>query len=132
MLEKCNCLFVYGTLLSKDNETPYEFFMQNSTLLGEAHFQGKLFEVDYYPGAIASKSSEDTVHGKIFQLKNPGMVLGKLDDYEEIDQKNKDSAEFCRKLITASLGKEEIECWIYLYNKSTSSLERISSGRFNY
>ena len=120
-----NFLFVYGTLRHGQNNEMSDFLKQHSSYESLGQFQGKLYQVDYYPGAVESTNSDDSVIGDIYRLNDVETVLTKLDEYEEAP------TEYQRveRQIKSSKG-EILNCWIYLYNEDTSSLKQIVTGDF--
>ncbi len=100
-------------------------------LLDEATFQGKLFNIGEYPGVVHSQQSSDIVHGEVYVLKNPEIVLEKLDDYEECSDQYPEPTEFMRKKTNVKLKSgQNMNVWIYVYNRSTSGLEQVESGDY--
>lgn len=51
-------------------------------LVGAGTFNGKLYELGGFPGAVASIIPQDLVKGELFQLDNPAVLLPFLDKYE--------------------------------------------------
>lgn len=124
-------LFVYGTLMQQSDHEMSVFLKSHSKYLGNASFQGKLYDVTEFPGAILSKNSNDKVYGQIFELDAPETVFEVLDPYEGIDKRLNPPYLYTRTLVTANIeNNKTIATWIYLYNLSVSHLKRIPSGRY--
>jgi len=127
--EKSAFLFVYGTLLDESN--PYGAYLkENSSFLAEGKFKGELYDIGNYPGAILNPNASGFVHGSIFALDDPGTVLSELDEYEGFGDAFFQPNEFIRALITVETSTGEINCWVYFYNHSVTSSQRIQSGKY--
>jgi gamma-glutamylcyclotransferase (GGCT)/AIG2-like uncharacterized protein YtfP len=115
-------LFVYGTLRKDCNHPIRRLLKQQAVFIGNAIFQGKVFDLGRYPGAIASKRSSDVVKGEVYELHGNG-VLSRLDAYE---------GKIFRRVvaeIVLSDGKK-VQAWIYLYVGATRGFRRIASGDY--
>ncbi len=124
-------LFVYGTLRKNGGSELSQFLLKHANYVGEATFQGKLFNVHHYPGVIESENSQDRVLGELYQLTKPEVLLPLLDDYEECTADYPKPHEYSREakeLMSHELGL--IKSWIYLYKHDTSKLEHIQSGDY--
>ena len=123
--------FVYGSLLADQNNTMADFLRANSVFLGEGFFNGKLFLVSWYPGAVLSKNSLDKVYGQLFELKNASRVLSVMDDYEGFGVGYDKPYLFRRELVTVNLNQGfQVESWVYLYNLPVKQLQRIADGNY--
>jgi gamma-glutamylcyclotransferase (GGCT)/AIG2-like uncharacterized protein YtfP len=128
-MEASSHLFVYGTLLSEGNEFA-AFLMENSILHGPGKFKGKLYDIGEYPGAIYQPSSEYDVHGQVFLMNQPEMILRRLDDYEGFGEDQPEPNEFIRTLIEVETNDNPVNCWAYLYQLPTDGLWHIRSGNY--
>ena len=116
-------LFVYGTLRSQMNDPLHRLLETHAAFVGTGFFQGKLYDIGRYPGAIRSRSNTDRVIGEIYQLSEPRRALEILDEYE--------GRRFRRKLATiAQEDGKSIACWIYLYARSITHRSLIRSGNY--
>jgi gamma-glutamylcyclotransferase (GGCT)/AIG2-like uncharacterized protein YtfP len=122
-------LYVYGTLLQKDNEFAL-YLQKNASFLGTGKFNGKLYDIGDYPGAIADKACEYEVHGSIFRLNEPEKLLKIIDDYEGYGPKQPTPNLFTRKLIKIETNNGIVKCWTYLYNRPVEGYHLISSGNY--
>lgn len=124
-------LFVYGTLRRASPSEMHQVLRRDADFLSEGFFQGILYRIDGYPGAVPSADRNDRVVGELYRLRQPSEILARLDAYEECGPEFPPPAEFVRRqaMITAISGRE-IEAWIYLYNRPTAGLRRIESGDF--
>lgn len=124
-------LFVYGTLLKDFESYMSKFLEKHSEFIGTGYFDGKLYEISWYPGAVLSTVSTEKVYGHIFKILNNKKTFQVLDDYEGIGQTTKHPNEYKRVLIDAYLdSKETIKTWVYIYNNSTENLKLIPSGNY--
>ena len=81
MKETNNYLFVYGTLLDKDNEYG-NYLSNNCTFHTRGKFKGNLYEIGEYTGAIYQPNSGLFIYGDVFIMNNPDETLKILDEYE--------------------------------------------------
>lgn len=124
-------LFVYGTLRRDIRSEMYHLLARFGDFVGDATFQGQLYLMDYYPGVVPSTRSEDKVFGEVYRLADPTSVLSRLDAYEECGTRFPQPTEYVRRMERVCLQSgESIEAWIYIYNRSTTGLQRIESGDF--
>jgi gamma-glutamylcyclotransferase (GGCT)/AIG2-like uncharacterized protein YtfP len=122
-------LFVYGTLLT-DANLYGRYLSANSVLMGDANFNGRLFDLGEYPGAIYDPLAAEKVYGRIYKLKDPAAALALLDDYEGINQSNPAFSEYKREMASVNAAAGIKYCWIYLYNRTINGLIQIDSGRW--
>ena len=54
----------------------------DAVFVGTGFFQGKLYDIGRYPGAIRSRRNTDRVIGEIYQFSEPRRALEILDEYE--------------------------------------------------
>jgi gamma-glutamylcyclotransferase (GGCT)/AIG2-like uncharacterized protein YtfP len=121
-------LFVYGTLRRDVKNQMWHVLARYAEYVGEGAFQGKLYDIGDYPGAVSSNKPIDIVKGEIYVLRDSAKVLKALDEYEGSDETP--TAEFSRKIIKVRKEGKEISAWVYLYNHSTKGLKKISSGDY--
>ncbi len=129
MEEKCNYLFVYGTLLAHGNEFA-AYLKQHCYFYSTGKFKGRLYDIGEYPGAI-SADTDQFVHGSIFVINDLDEVFTKLDDYEGFGYDQPQPNEFVRELINIETNQEKLKCWVYLYNLPTKGLWQIDSGDYS-
>jgi gamma-glutamylcyclotransferase (GGCT)/AIG2-like uncharacterized protein YtfP len=124
-------LFVYGTLLSGAGHSMHAVLARDAVLIGEGFFNGRLYRVGTYPGAIPSSEPNDRVFGEVYRLRNVAEVLSRLDEYEGCGPAAVAPTEYVRKAEPVTLTNETtVEAWIYIYNRPIHGLERIHSGFF--
>jgi len=123
-------LFVYGTLRRGSRHRMHTMLAAAAEFVDTARFQGRLFRVARYPGVTASQDPDDRVVGDVFRLTDPARLLRKLDRYEGCDPRDPQAA-YVRETRTVVLGSgDTVTAWVYLYNRSTASLEPIPSGDY--
>jgi gamma-glutamylcyclotransferase (GGCT)/AIG2-like uncharacterized protein YtfP len=124
-------LFVYGTLMRSAGTCLHRLPAQHAAYVGNAIFQGKLYRVNYYPGAVKSQSVLDRVCGELYRLLAPDDLLARLDQYEECSPEFPEPTEYARSKESVFLDNGGTVCaWVYLYNWPLEKLKRIESGDF--
>jgi gamma-glutamylcyclotransferase (GGCT)/AIG2-like uncharacterized protein YtfP len=94
-------------------------------------FNGILYRVAHYPGALASSDPNDVVHGELYRLRDPDALFAALDPYESCGPNDPKPTKYVRMTTTIRRpGGETVTAWIYLYNRDVTQLARIASGRF--
>jgi gamma-glutamylcyclotransferase (GGCT)/AIG2-like uncharacterized protein YtfP len=116
-------LFVYGTLRSQMNDPLHRLLEMHAVLVGTGTFQGKLYDLGRYPGAVRSRTNTDRVIGEIYRFSDPRRAFEILDEYEGHRFKRK------RVTIIQADGKS-ITSWIYLYARSVRRRALIRSGDY--
>ena len=123
-------LFVYGTLRRDVGHPLHAVLAEHATFVGCGTFQGKLYDLGAYPGAVPSENATDVVAGEVYALHDPERVLAILDRYEGCADEPPPT-EFRREKARITLQDGmRIEAWIYLYNWPTAGLPRIPSGDY--
>jgi len=123
-------LFVYGTLLEPENPVG-QLLRSNAEYYADGYFQGKLYDLGDYPGALESKNPKDKVFGSVFIVRKPETVFPVLDDYEEVGDQFPAPNEYTRKMIQVfTTNTELIYCHVYLFNRSVDCFRQIESGIF--
>ena len=124
-------LFVYGSLRRGTNSDMFQLLARQADFVGAASYQGKLYKIDDYPGAVASKNKTDLVYGEVYQLHDANFILPQLDDYEECGAGFLQPTEYVRELCEVKLQNNQIiQAWLYRYNRPTDALELLASGDF--
>jgi pyruvate carboxylase len=116
-------LFVYGTLRSQMHDPLHRLLETQAILVGTGTFQGKLYDLGRYPGAVPSRGQTDHVIGEIYRFNDPQRAFEILDEYEGHRFKRK------RVTIIQADGKS-ITSWIYLYARSVTRRSLIRSGDY--
>jgi gamma-glutamylcyclotransferase (GGCT)/AIG2-like uncharacterized protein YtfP len=124
-------LFVYGTLRRGTDSKMHHFLARHADFIGNATYQGKLYKIGEYPGAVPAGDPSDLVQGEVYRLRDPDSVLARLDRYEGCGPGFAEPAEYIRKIRPVRLSSgEAIQAWVYLYNRTTDNLERVPAGDF--
>jgi gamma-glutamylcyclotransferase (GGCT)/AIG2-like uncharacterized protein YtfP len=127
----CAFLFVYGTLRRNTHNKMSYLLAKRSEFIGEAYYQGKLYKLGDYPGVVPSDKRTGRVQGEVYRLRNPGLLLVRLDQYEECGLGFPEPTEYIRSIQRVRLQSgKTISAWVYLYNWHTDKLERALSGNF--
>jgi len=122
-------IFVYGTLLNKENEFAANL-AANCTFVSHGKFKGKLYDVGEYPGAVSVNENDCYVYGSIFQLNKPQEILKILDGYEGFGDGQPQPNLFIRELVEVEADNKTFMCWVYLYNLPVEGLRQIMSGDY--
>ena len=124
-------LFVYGTLCRNAGHPMHQLLVRHAAYAGEGHFNGRLFRVGHYPGAMTSSDPNDKVFGELYRLRSPQQLLSRLDAYEGCAPSDPRPHQFVRRRLRVRLdnGGEKM-AWVYLLNRVTPRFPRIASGRF--
>ena len=124
-------IFVYGTLRSAPRHEMNKVLERYGHRVGRGKIPGILYDVGRYPGAVKRSGTRAFVWGDVYSLRDPDRALKILDRYEGWDEKNPGSAEFRRSRVTIDLGPgKKVSAWVYLYNRPTTGLPRITSGDY--
>lgn len=99
---------------------------KHGKFIGDATYQGKLYKIDYYPGAVPSGDPNDAVQGEVYLLHQADVALSLLDRYEECGPEFPEPTEYSRQKQSVLLKDGRlITAWVYVYNHSTEGLELI-------
>ncbi len=124
-------LFVYGTLRRDANCEMSRLLAKHAEFVSDAGYCGKLYQIDYYPGAVPSDNPNDRVQGEVYLLHQADAVLPLLDQYEEFGPEFPEPNEYIRRKQTVLLNSgDSVAAWVYVYNRSTEGLELITSANF--
>lgn len=74
MAETPHYLFVYGTLMDPSANAFAARLWRQGNGKGEAWFQGRLYKVAHYPGAVPSDDPADRVRGLLIELDRKSVV----------------------------------------------------------
>jgi pyruvate carboxylase len=123
-MESPEYLFVYG-LLRSDVGGPMQPVLSGTALLiGRATWQGRLYRVAKFPGAVASDDG-DYVIGELCELgEDAAELLARLDVYEGTPD------DYVRVRSKVRCVGREVEAWIYVWHRPADGLKRIESGDF--
>jgi gamma-glutamylcyclotransferase (GGCT)/AIG2-like uncharacterized protein YtfP len=88
---------------------------------GSAWFNGRLYDLGRYPGAVASARPGERVAGELYRLRRAAN-LRFLDRYE--------GAAYRRERGRVTVAGRLRACWIYLYIGAVPPARRIASGNW--
>ncbi len=118
-------LFVYGLLRSDVGGPRQARLAQTARLIGQATWQGRLYRVAEFPGAVASDDEGEQVVGELYELgAGAEALLAELDAYEEVPE------DYVRVRSAVACAGRGFEAWVYVWNRPTDGLGRIESGDF--
>lgn len=124
-------LFVYGTL-RRGTQIGRKLLPQHLTeFVGNGLYQGKLFELGGYPGAVPSDAPDDRIRGEVYLLHEPQAILKRLDEYEGCSPQQPEPHEY--KRVKAEILLKDggsVSAWVYLFNRPTAKYKRIVSGDY--
>jgi gamma-glutamylcyclotransferase (GGCT)/AIG2-like uncharacterized protein YtfP len=122
-------LFVYGTLRRPAGR--HNLLLKHCRYYGSASLHGLLYEVNGYPGAIASAESGSCVVGELYRIIKGEPLFTLLDDYEECSDGFAKPHEYVRKKlrVTTAAG-DTVLAWVYIYNLPVTGLRKILSGDY--
>lgn len=124
-------LFAYGFLKmkyhgNKQTRTP-DF---EHRYICEGTITGEIYNVETYPGVIFDQSSKSIVYGEVFELIDPEISFGILDEYEHAKPLIQFDPDYERRLRPVQTDQGIIECWVYEYLKPIDPARIIKSGVF--
>jgi gamma-glutamylcyclotransferase (GGCT)/AIG2-like uncharacterized protein YtfP len=124
-------LFVYGSLRADSGSPMAQMLAEVAVYQGHAVMSGRLYEVAGYPGAVESADPTETVHGELYRIVDPSVLLTILDQYEECSAEFASPQEYIRKRLTVRLaGGSLLRAWCYVYQWEVEGLQRIVSGDY--
>lgn len=124
-------IFVYGTLRQDTNTEMSRLLTKYAEFVGDAAYQGRLYKIDYYPGAVPSDDPNDAVQGEVYRLYQADVALPLLDQYEEFGPEFPEPHEYTRKKQSVLLKNGRlVTAWVYVYSHPTEGLELIKSANF--
>ncbi|MEQ8936498.1 MAG: gamma-glutamylcyclotransferase family protein [Amphiplicatus sp.] len=123
-------LFVYGTLRAAREDPLAQRLRNEASLLGTGAMQGRLYRIDWYPGAVDSLTETDFVYGDLYRLSEAAQLLKELDAYEGCGEDDPHPHEYRRERRAVRLGAEHFDAWVYLYNWSLEGKALIPGGDF--
>ena len=123
-------LFVYGTLRRAASH-PMHRLLLPATFIGAGTFQGRLYDLGSYPGAVPSADPADRVHGEVYRLHDPVATLARLDHYEGCAETDAPPTEYIRAVADIALPAAGfVRAHLYLYQRPTDTLRRLASGDY--
>ena len=128
-------LFVYGNLRRRYGHDMYHVLAEYADFLGEAHFQGILYDTGllHGAGAVPSDNPNDRVKGELYAVRHPALVLPVLDAFVGCGETPEEEPGHFRRervVVTLSGGAARVGAWAYLFVAPTEGFRRIPSGDF--
>lgn len=121
-------LFVYGTLRPNARNEYAAYLRRQSTFVGRGQLPGRLYRIDWFPGAVYDSAAPTVVIGDILQLDQPTELLAHVDEYEDVTPDG--TGIFVRRLVPVQTANGALTVWTYLYNQPTDNLPIIPNGDF--
>jgi len=129
--QKCNSLFVYGSLRSGFKNPAYDYVSRFFYFVGEGKVQGKLFDLGPYPAGVPG-NDEHFIVGELYTIRNEpefNWAMGQLDDYEGTSGGEVDEVSFYkRELVNVFINDSTVPAWIYWYTGNVADKPLIKSG----
>jgi gamma-glutamylcyclotransferase (GGCT)/AIG2-like uncharacterized protein YtfP len=122
-------VFFYGTLMMPFSRTARLRLDHHLAYRGSGTIEAALFDLGIYPAAVPVSGGR--VHGELYEMVHPTIVLSVLDELEgyrpgELAQSLYTRA---RRIVTLDDGATE-NAWVYFYNAPLGRAERIESGDY--
>lgn len=128
--DKHHCLFVYGTLKEGFNNPFATKLRSESSFVGTGYFPGRLYRVDWFPGAVHLPEEKSRVWGEVYHVFDFEKLILQLDEYEEVLDDEVASLYLRRQIPVVLDNGRQLICWTYTYNQPTENLPLIEDGRF--
>lgn len=124
-------IFVYGTLRRISEQAPLAARLRSEAdYVGEGKMRGRLYKIDWFPGAVDSNNPEDYVVGDVFRIGENEQLLRALDEFEGCGPDDPEPHEYIRAIRRIDMAGGSISAWAYIYNRDIGGAARISSGDF--
>jgi len=124
-------IFVYGTLRKIVGTEMHSVLAHYCEYHSDGEIQGRLYEVEGYPGVVESEDLNDTVKGELYKIECREKILPMLDDYEMCTENYPKPHPYTRKKVSVTIAMDKkISAWVYIYNYPVSNLLLIASGDY--
>ena len=110
-------VFVYGTLRRGGSN---HWRMEQCRYVCDANARGRLFRIDWYPGAIFEPNDPNRIVGEIYAV--PDAIMRELDQFE--------GEEYERVRVTAQVDGGFEQAWAWNYLLPVDEAKRILSGNW--
>ena len=125
-------IFVYGTLRKSAGMDPHHFLEGLCEYYSEGSIQGRLYEVNGYPGAVESDVVKERIFGELYLIVDADRIFSLLDEYEECSEGYPEPHEYVRRRLFVSVADGAyVQAWVYVYNCDVSGLFQIKSGDYS-
>lgn len=124
------CVFVYGTLRCALGH-PMARLLDRAEFIAEASVPGRLYDLGAYPALVRGRSARERVYGEVYRLRQPKLMLQRLDAYEGCRQRGPTVDEYRRQAMRVQLQDgRSLTAWVYVYNRAPPSGGRLRSGDY--
>ncbi len=122
-------VFFYGTLMTPFNRTARLHLDAHLSYCGSGTIEGALFDLGIYPAAVPATGGR--VHGELYEMRHPTVVLRTLDELEGCRPGEHEKSLYTRARTRVRLDEGgEAVAWAYFYNAPLGRAERITSGDY--
>jgi gamma-glutamylcyclotransferase (GGCT)/AIG2-like uncharacterized protein YtfP len=122
-------IFFYGTLM-----TPFQCLARlridrHLVYRGSGTIEATLFDLGIYPAAVPAVGGR--VHGELYEMQSPIVVLRALDEFEGYRPGALETSLYMRARTPVTLDDGQVVgAWAYFYNAPLGRAERIESGDY--
>ena len=122
-------VFFYGTLMTPFHRTARLRVDDHLSYRGSGTIEGALFDLGIYPAAVPATGGR--VHGELYEMRHPTIVLRALDELEGYRPGEQDKSLYTRIRTRVRLDDGgEADAWAYFYNAPLGRAARIESGDY--
>lgn len=122
-------VFLYGTLMMPFNRPGRQQVDRHLVYVGRGSIAAALFDLGIYPAAVPA--SDRRVHGEVYEMSSPHIVLPVLDEIEGYRADEPEASLYTRAQTTVTLDTGgAAEAWAYFYNAPLGQAPRIESGDY--
>lgn len=128
-LHMADLVFFYGTLMTPFNLTARLRLDDYLIFRGRGVIPAALFDLGIYPAAVPATDAQ--VHGEVYEMVHPAIVLETLDEVEGYRSADPETSLYTRARTAVLMDHgEHLEAWAYFYNAPLGRAERIESGDY--
>ena len=122
-------IFFYGTLMAPFQRVARLRIDSDLLYRGSGTIEAVLFDLGIYPAAVPASGGR--VHGELYEMTRPVMVLRALDEFEGYRPGDLEKSLYARTRarVTTDSG-QAVSAWVYFYNAPLGRAERIQSGDY--
>jgi len=122
-------VFFYGTLMTPFHRTARLRIDEHLAYRGSGTIEAALFDLGIYPAAVPVTGGR--VHGELYEMRHPTIVLRTLDELEGYRPGQHEKSLYTRTRTRVLLDDgSEVRAWAYFYNAPLGRAERIESGDY--
>lgn len=104
---------------------------EGAQLVDSARVQGRLYQLESYPGIVLTRDPSTWVYGELYAFDNIDRTLRRVDEYEGCSPWDPQPHRFRRVETRVVLRSGRWErSWVYEFIGSTKDLELIESGDY--